>query len=111
MRARTTASNNVAGSEEEAMSEDAFDQIMTGLNEALVHARGEEVPGLACTSRGDRRGRDPHRTGLSQIAFSARIGVALATLRNWEQGRRTPEGPARVLLAMLDRNPAWSSKH
>ena len=45
------------------------------------------------------------RTGLSQAAFSRRIGVSPATLRNWEQGRRIPEGPARVLLALLDRNP------
>jgi putative transcriptional regulator len=45
------------------------------------------------------------RTGLSQAAFARRIGVAVGTIRNWEQGRRTPQGPARVLLALLDRNP------
>jgi putative transcriptional regulator len=45
------------------------------------------------------------KTGLSQEAFSARIGVSAGTLRNWEQGRRMPDGPARVLLAMLARNP------
>lgn len=88
------------------MSEDTFDRIMTGLNEALSHARGAEVPGLrlhvpeTIDVVAIRR-----RTGLSQAGFAARIGVALPTLRNWEQGRRTPEGPARVLLAMLDRNP------
>lgn len=42
------------------------------------------------------------RTGLSQAVFAGRIGVSLGTLRNW---RRAPDGPARVLLAMLDRNP------
>jgi putative transcriptional regulator len=31
--------------------------------------------------------------------------VSVATLRNWEQGHRSPTGPARVLLALLDRNP------
>jgi putative transcriptional regulator len=45
------------------------------------------------------------RSGLSQPAFAERIGVRVSTLRNWEQGRRVPDGPARVLLAMLDRNP------
>jgi putative transcriptional regulator len=45
------------------------------------------------------------RTGLSQQEFSRRIGVSTGTLRNWEQGRRKPEGPARVLLALLARNP------
>jgi putative transcriptional regulator len=42
---------------------------------------------------------------LSQEVFSSRIGVSTGTLRNWEQGRRNPEGPARVLLAMLARTP------
>jgi putative transcriptional regulator len=45
------------------------------------------------------------KTGLSQTAFASRIGIPVATLRNWEQGHREPQGPARVLLALLDRNP------
>lgn len=46
-----------------------------------------------------------NKTGLSQQAFARRIGVPVGTIRNWEQGRRTPQGPARILLALLDRNP------
>lgn len=82
------------------------DRILKGLQEALDHAKGEDVPGLMVhvptmvDVASVRR-----RTGLSQDAFSRRIGVSPATLRNWEQGRRYPEGPARVLLALLDRNP------
>jgi putative transcriptional regulator len=45
------------------------------------------------------------KTGLSQAAFALRVGVPVGTIRNWEQGRRAPQGPARVLLALLDRNP------
>lgn len=45
------------------------------------------------------------KTGLSQAAFARRIGVAVGTLRNWEQSHRKPQGPTRVLLALLDRNP------
>jgi putative transcriptional regulator len=45
------------------------------------------------------------KTGLSQAAFARRIGVQVSTIRNWEQGRRSPQGPARILLALLDRNP------
>ncbi len=44
-------------------------------------------------------------TGMTQAAFASRIGVPVATLRNWEQGHRSPTGPARVLLALLERNP------
>ena len=43
------------------------------------------------------------RTGLSQVA--ARIGVPLDTVRNWEQGKGAPAGPARALLRVLDRAP------
>ena len=84
----------------------AADRIMQGLREAVAHARGEKVPGLRLhIPRAVDVSAVRRRTGLSQAAFSCRIGVSTGTLRNWEQGRRTPEGPARVLLAMLSRNP------
>lgn len=88
------------------MTKKVFKKIMTGLEEALAHARGDELPNirLHVPERIDVS-RIRKRTGLSQAVFSVRIGVPVATLRNWEQGRRSPEGPARVLLAMLARNP------
>jgi putative transcriptional regulator len=46
-----------------------------------------------------------NKTGLSQAGIACRIGVPVATIRNLEQGRRSPPGPARVLLALLDHNP------
>lgn len=39
-----------------------------------------------------------HRVGLSQTEFAAALDVPVSTLRNWEQGRRAPRGPARQLL-------------
>jgi putative transcriptional regulator len=82
------------------------DRIVQGLREAAAHARGEKVGGLKLhIPRRVDVSAVRHRTGLSQAAFSNRIGVSQGTLRNWEQGRRQPEGPARVLLALLDRNP------
>jgi putative transcriptional regulator len=45
------------------------------------------------------------KTGLSQTAFAARFAIPVTTLRDWEQHRRTPEGPARVLLTVIDRRP------
>lgn len=85
---------------------DSFDRIMQGLQEAVEHASGIDVPSLVLhVPQNVDVAAVRHRTGLSQMAFSRRIGVSPATLRNWEQGRRTPEGPARILLAMLDRNP------
>jgi putative transcriptional regulator len=45
------------------------------------------------------------RTGLTQAAFAARIGVPVETVRNWEQGKRSPRGPARALLKVIERAP------
>ncbi len=45
------------------------------------------------------------RLGLSQEAFAARFRLSLRTVQEWEQRRRVPEGPARVLLQVIDREP------
>jgi len=44
-------------------------------------------------------------TGLSQAKFAELLSIELATLRNWEQGRRVPTGPARALLRAIRKNP------
>jgi putative transcriptional regulator len=45
------------------------------------------------------------RFGLTQAAFAKKIEVPIETLRNWEQGKRSPRGPARALLKVVDRAP------
>ena len=45
------------------------------------------------------------RTKLTQVEFAARIGVPIETVRNWEQGKRSPRGPARALLKVIERAP------
>ncbi|CAA6604568.1 putative Antitoxin igA-2 [Rhodospirillaceae bacterium LM-1] len=45
------------------------------------------------------------KTGLSQERFANAFQISPHTLRNWEQGRRVPEGPARALLLAIDRDP------
>ncbi len=45
------------------------------------------------------------RTRLTQAEFAARIGVPIETVRNWEQGKRSPRGPARALLKVIDAAP------
>ncbi|WP_279512790.1 helix-turn-helix domain-containing protein [Halomonas ventosae] len=46
-----------------------------------------------------------HRMGLSQAEFAELLGVSLRTLQEWEQGRRTPTGPALRLLRVAERHP------
>jgi putative transcriptional regulator len=45
------------------------------------------------------------RARLTQQEFAARLGVPVETIRNWEQGKRMPRGPARALLAVIDHAP------
>jgi putative transcriptional regulator len=45
------------------------------------------------------------KLGLSQAAFAQRFGFSVQSIRNWEQGARQPEGPARAYLLVIDRAP------
>lgn len=84
----------------------AFKSIEQGLKEALSHARGER---MATVHEIELSEPDVQairaRTGLSQSEFARSIGVKKGTLLNWEQRRRSPDGPARVLLALIARDP------
>lgn len=60
----------------------------------------EAMRDAASYAQGVRR-----KLGLSQTAFAAQIGVPVDTVRNWEQGKRAPRGPARALLRIIDRAP------
>ena len=50
------------------------------------------------------------RSRLTQIEFAERLGVPVETIRNWEQGKRLPRGPARALLAVLAHSPDMVSR-
>jgi len=67
------------------------------------HAAEDDAASAQDAAAYPRRVR--RRTGLTQAAFAARIGVPLDTVRNWEQGKRLPAGPAKALLKILDRAP------
>jgi putative transcriptional regulator len=88
------------------VKEEDFKALKQGMEEVLRWARGEDVPGFRVHfPPGGDVAAIRRRTGLSQAAFAQQIGVSIGTLRNWEQGRRCPDGPARVLLALLEKDP------
>src|SRR5689334_11847415 len=68
---------------------------------------GKEFPLASVTEGGGQMGvRDLRRRAqLTQIEFAARLGVPVETIRNWEQGKRAPRGPARALLAVIAHAP------
>jgi putative transcriptional regulator len=45
------------------------------------------------------------RLGMSQERFARSFGLSVGTVRDWEQGRSLPDGPARVLLRLIERDP------
>jgi putative transcriptional regulator len=82
-------------------------EVITSLREAIAWAGGADVPVRVTTVQVptiDVRALR-QRLGLSQSEFAAKFGFQAATLRNWEQGRTRPDGPARVLLAVIASHP------
>jgi putative transcriptional regulator len=67
------------------------------------HAEADDAEAFREAASYARRVR--RRTGLTQAVFAARIGVPVDTVRNWEQGRRLPAGPAKALLRILYNSP------
>lgn len=86
----------------------AFESIKQGLEEAKAFSKGRgadaRVHEIAVPEINVAEVRA--KTGLSQAEFARSIGVAKGTLLNWEQGRRQPNGPAQVLLALISRKPS-----
>lgn len=83
-------------------------RLMAGLNEALAHARGElQLPSYTVkVPEHVDVAKLRHRLGLSQIAFARTFGLDVTALHAWEQGRRRPDRAARVLLAVIAKEPA-----
>lgn len=86
----------------------AFESIKQGLEEAKAFTEGQGanpiVHEIALPEINVSEIRA--QTGLSQAEFARSIGVAKGTLLNWEHGRRNPNGPAQVLLALIARKPS-----
>jgi len=68
-----------------------------------VHAAEDDVAAMQDAAKFARRVR--RRLGFSQAEFATRIDVSLETIRNWEQGKRSPTGAAKALLKILDKAP------
>ena len=81
----------------------AGNKIINGLHEAVEHAKGAKSSGQTHSVYVHHIDVRAVREGLqmSQEEFAIRFGFSLGTLRNWEQGRRHPDGPARVLLKVI----------
>ncbi len=83
----------------------AFEEINLGLGDAIKHANGEKSNAVVHEPETIDVRAIRNKTGMSQQRFCATFGISLGTLRHWEQGLRSPRGPARVLLKVVDNDP------
>jgi len=87
------------------MKQKDFDELVESVREAGRILRGEVKPSREFTFSAQDVQSIRKKLHKSQDEFALMIGVSVATLRNWEQGRRQPHGPARALLKVASENP------
>ncbi len=89
----------------EFMNDDLFADLMESVREGGSILRGEKeaVRTFELDAVDVRHIRERYR--LSQTEFAALLGISVKTVQNWEQGRRTPRGAARVLLQVAAKHP------
>ena len=87
------------------MRDDLFEELLQSVREGGAILRGEAAPAAQFFGDDPDVTRVREQYGLSQAKFAGLLGISVRTLQNWEQHRRKPEGPARVLLQVAARHP------
>lgn len=87
------------------MKDELFNELIESVREGGAILRGTTQPARTFVVKGPNIKQIRINYQLSQGQFAALLGISVGTLRNWEQGRRTPEGPARVLLQVAAKHP------
>jgi putative transcriptional regulator len=87
------------------MNDELFAELLESVREAGEIIRGERQPSRAFEVEAPDVKRIRERYKLSQSEFAALLGISIKTLQNWEQGRRTPHGSARILLQVAAKHP------
>ena len=87
------------------MRKELFDELLESVKQGGAIMKGKIKPSRTFTFPESEVKKIREQYGLSQDKFAILMGISTATLRNWEQGRRKPEGPARVLLQVAAKHP------
>lgn len=87
------------------MKKELFNQLTESIKQAGKIRRGK-LPASRRTVIADPDvGQIRKKYSMNQQEFAALLGISVGTLRNWEQGRRKPHGPAKVLLKIAEKKP------
>ena len=87
------------------MKKELFDELLESVKQAGAIMKGNMKPSRVFEFPESEVKKLRDNYGLSQDKFAALMGISVSTLRNWEQGRRKPEGPAKVLLMVAAKHP------
>ena len=87
------------------MKDKQFQELLHSIGQARAIHRGDRKPSRTFHFAPIEVKKIRHKLGLTQMAFAAMLCISIATLRNWEQGRTYPDGPALVLLRVAQSNP------
>jgi len=84
----------------------AFNSIKQGLDEAIEFSKGKKGKAIVHKFSPVDVKNIRAKIGMSQNEFASAFGISVSTLRHWERGDRTPQGPALVLLNVVSKEPA-----
>ncbi len=87
------------------MKEKLFNELTESIKQAGKIRKGELKPSGTTVISDPDVAEIRKKHNLSQQEFAALLGISIGTLRNWEQGRRKPRGPAKVLLKVAEKKP------
>ncbi len=87
------------------MNDELFAELLDSVREGGAILRGEQAASRRFEISAPDVKQIREQYALSQSEFAALLGVSIKTLQNWEQGRRTPHGTARVLLQVAAKHP------
>lgn len=92
------------------MDEKLFDELVSSVKEAGAIYRDEKTAARRFSFSPLDVKTIREKTGLTQARFAIIMGVSVRTLQNWEQGHRTPQGPAVSLLRIVEKDPEAALK-
>jgi len=87
------------------MKKELFEELLQSVKQGAAIMKGKLKPLRSVEFPESEVRKIREQYDLSQDKFASLMGISVATLRNWEQGRRKPEGPARVLLRVASKHP------
>ena len=87
------------------MDNDMFDELLESVRQAKAIRKGEREPSRKFEVGEPDAKAIRQNLHLTQERFATLLGISVGTLRNWEQGRRKPDGAAKVLLMVAEKHP------